>query len=183
MLYQVPKPEGKKVLCTCGRLSKEKGFDLAVKTAHVLKENGVSFHWYFVGDGPERGNVEYLIGEYKLDNYITITGMLDNPYPYIAGCDIYVQTSYEESYGLTIKEALILRRAVVSTNTIGGELLIDTEEKGVLVECNAEQIAKTIEQLLKNKKAKETPCSDFSEVGYMTELERYQEKWRTILRS
>ena len=76
----------------------------------IVKEKNIDFGWYFVGDGPERTKLENKITEYGLMNNIIITGMQENPYSYIGACDIYVQPSYEESFGLTIKEAQILCR-------------------------------------------------------------------------
>ena len=56
---------------------------MAVEAANILKNNSVDFTWYFVGDGPERGNLEHKIAECGLENNIIITGMQKNPYPYM----------------------------------------------------------------------------------------------------
>ena len=61
--------------------------------------------------------------------------------PYVNACDVYVQTSDAESYGLAIQEALVLGKPVVSTKTIGGELLIQHKGNGYLSADCAEDIA------------------------------------------
>ncbi len=181
MLYQVQKFDEKKILCTCGRLSKEKGIDLAVKTGYILKENGVPFHWYFVGDGPERENVEYLIREYELDNYITITGMLDNPYPYIAGCDIYVQTSYEEAHPLAILEAVMLGTPVITTETIGGKTIVQQGINGLIANISSDKLATCIIELITNNKLYNDIINKLKEKDYSGDWEIYQKKWNELL--
>ena len=129
--YEI-KSEDKLCLCSCGRFAGVKGFDLAVKAAENLKNHGSDFVWYFVGDGPERPRLEKLITEKRLNDNIKITGMQKNPYPYMAACDIYIQPSYEESWGLTIVEAMHLMKPVISTATVGGKKLIDDGVNGLL---------------------------------------------------
>lgn len=138
-------------ISSCGRLSSEKGFDLAVEAAAILQKKGYQFRWYFIGDGPERDKIESLIKKYELDEKIRITGFTDNPFPMIKESQLYVQPSYEESYGRTIKEAQILGCPVVSTDTVGGRTLIKQEETGILTEISPEALAEGIELFLKNQ--------------------------------
>ena len=154
------------IICTCGRFSQEKGFDLAVESANILKERGVDFLWLFVGDGDLREHLEQTISKYNLSNDIIITGYKENPFPYIKLCNVYVQPSYHESYGRTIKEAVILEKPVVSTDTVGGHTVLEEGKYGEIVPLNPDDIAKGIieakdKEYLKydtktNKKEKET---------------------------
>ena len=142
--------QNKLQIVSCGRLSKEKGFDIAVKTAEILKKKGYEYKWTFVGDGAERLKIEEMIEQGELSEQITITGFMDNPYPIIKRCDIYVQSSYEESYGRTIKEAMILGCPVVSTATVGGNLLVKDKENGILTEITPEALAEGIIEMIEN---------------------------------
>ncbi len=179
--FNVDKPESKTVLCSCGRFSAVKGFDLAVESAKILKESNISFNWYFVGDGPERENVEKLIEKYNLQEEIVITGMQKNPYPYINACDIYVQPSYQESLGLTILEAHRLCKPVIATKTMGGLKTIENGINGVLCEINAQAIAETIEKLLTDKELLENIKANLKNIDYSEELEVYKTQWQNLL--
>lgn len=137
-------------LVSCGRLSSEKGFDMAAEAAALFARKYNDFIWYFIGDGPERGKVEKVISKYSLENNICITGYKDNPFGMMKQCDVYVQPSYEESYGRTIKEALILGCPVVSTATVGGNTLIRDKENGILTDINAEALAKGIIEMIES---------------------------------
>ncbi len=134
----------KLMLCTCGRLSEEKGFDLAVLSANILNQMNINFVWYFVGDGDKREEVEKLIDKYELKDNIKITGYVDNPFPYIKACDIYIQPSYHESFGLAIKEAVILGKTVVSTDTVGGHTVLEHGKYGEIVPVSSKDIAEGI---------------------------------------
>lgn len=147
-------------IVSCGRLSKEKGFDIAVKTAEILKKKGYEYEWIFIGDGAERSKIEEMIEQGELSEEITITGFMDNPYPIIKRCDIYVQSSYEESYGRTIKEAMILRCPVVSTATVGGNLLVKDKENGILTEITPEELAEGIIEMIQNSDLQEK-CREY----------------------
>lgn len=43
-------------IISIGRLSEQKGFDYAIDSAKLLKQNNIDFHWYIIGEGPLREN-------------------------------------------------------------------------------------------------------------------------------
>lgn len=103
-------------LVTVGRLSSEKGQDMIPQTMRYLLDAGYQAKWYVVGDGAMRGQIEQLCRELDVEENVILTGTKNNPYPYIKGCDIYVQTSYAEGWGLTVQEAKILHKPIVTTD-------------------------------------------------------------------
>ncbi len=171
----------KTVICSCGRFAPVKGFDMAVEAAKILKNKNVDFLWYFVGDGPERTKLEKMIAEYGLENNIVITGMQKNPYPYMANCDIYVQPSYEEAWGLTIAEAHKLFKPVVSTKTVGGIKLVDNKINGVLCDINSSAIAESVKKLIDDKELYKLIKTNLEETDYIGEEARYKEQWKNLL--
>ena len=174
-------PKDKLILCSCGRITSVKGYDLAVGAAEILKKNGLDFKWYFVGDGVDRPKAESLISEKRLDDYIEITGLQDNPYPYIKNCDIYVQPSYEESYGLTIIEAQILEKLIVSTATVGGQSIINDGENGVIADINAESIAHKISFMKQDKELQKSIQSNLAKTDYTKDYQRFRNDWKKLL--
>lgn len=144
-----PLPEDERFqICSCARFSREKGFDLAIQAAKQLKEEGLAFRWFIVGDGPEKGALDDLVRELGLENEVVLPGAAANPYPYMAACDLFVQPSREEPYGLTMVEAHILGKPVVSTDTVGGRTLVEDGVTGVLCRAEPEQIAAAVRSLI-----------------------------------
>lgn len=179
---EFPIPEtDKTVICSCGRLSPVKGFDMAVEAAKLLKENGVDFIWYFVGDGPERSRIEKLISEHSLESNVIITGMQKNPYPYIGACDIYVQPSYEEAMPVTILEAHRLNKPVITTATVGGCKLVENGKNGIVCEISSEAIAESIISLINNKDLYNIILNNLGLTDYSREFEKYQKQWSVLL--
>lgn len=171
----------KTIICSCGRLNPEKGFDIAIAAAKFLKEQKVDFHWYFVGDGNAREELEGDIKKLGLDDKITITGMLKNPLPYVDACDIYVQPSYAESFCLSIAEAHVLNKPVVSTATIGAKYLVEDGITGILTERNGDSIGNSTFQLLINKEKLNDLTRNLMKINYQKEVSEYHNNWYKLL--
>lgn len=179
--FNVENPDGCFILCTCGRFAKVKGFDLACKTAKILKDNGIDFLWRFVGDGAERANIEQLVKDLGITDNIEFVGMQKNPYPYIASCDIYVQPSYEEAMPVVIIEAQILNKPVVSTDTLGGRSLIKNGENGVVCKIDEESAACEIMRLLTDKNYYGEIVDNLKNVDHSGDLKNYKKQWDRLL--
>jgi glycosyltransferase involved in cell wall biosynthesis len=134
-------------IVTVGRLSQEKGQDIAIKTMRKLKDDGYNIKWYCIGDGKARNDYENLIEEYNLQESFILVGATPNPYPYIAKSDIYVQTSRQEGYCISLAEARILRKPIVTTNFIGAYEQIKDGNTGFIAN-NQEDLYQKIRYLL-----------------------------------
>ncbi len=137
-------------IVTVGRLVPLKGYDLAIAAAKILKSKGLTFKWHFVGGGMLE-QLESLAQAEGVDDCIVFEGEQLNPYPYMANCDIYVQTSKYEGFGLTIGEAKILGKPIVSTNFPVVYNQIHPDVNGLVVEMNGTAIAEGITRLLDDK--------------------------------
>lgn len=138
------------LLVTVARVSPPKNYLLAVETASALRAKGIDFHWIFVGDGPDMSKVKSRIDELKLNDIVIPLGLRTNPYPYMKACDVYVQTSRFEGFGLTVGEAKILHKPIVSTNfTVVTNQLIDGKN-GLIAEMNPESLSTAIIKMLKD---------------------------------
>ena len=112
-------PAGLLCIVTVGRLHRDKGMDLAVEAAAILRRRGLEFRWYLLGGGPEEEILREKIRYFGLENAVFLLGMVENPYPFVANADLYVQPSRVEAYGLAMAEARILGRPVLATDTSG----------------------------------------------------------------
>lgn len=139
-------------IVSCGRIAYEKGMDLAVQACAKLVRDGlVNIRWWIVGGGPAGCELKSLIKDLNMQEYVVMVGMKKNPYPYIKRADLYVQPSRIESYGLTIKEAMVLDRNIIATSTHGAREILEENKRDALCEIDAASIALKIKCLMNEK--------------------------------
>jgi glycosyltransferase involved in cell wall biosynthesis len=158
-------------LVTLGRLSRQKGFDIAIQACALLIAKGVAIKWYILGEGEERSALEQLIKEYKMESNFILLGIKENPYPYINNATIYVQPSRFEGKSLAIDEAKILHKPILVTNFTSAKDQITNLENGVIVDLNAVSIAQGISDLLHNDVLRSQLVSNLEKHHYGTESE------------
>lgn len=162
-------------IVTVGRLSPEKGISMIPNIVEVLLLRNCSVHWYIVGDGTERDEIEKQVLEKGLGDYITLTGNQLNPYPFIKQCDIYVQPSYEEGYSTTICEAGILGKAIVGTTTSGGiREQIKEGTSALLANPTPEDIANKIAYLIEHQQKRRELERNIKEIDFSNQKEIYK---------
>ena len=143
--------DGPRIL-TVARLNKfDKGYDITLETCRILRDRNVKFRWYALGRGEYREEMMNYIAENHLDNYFVLLGVTPNPYPYIKDCTLYVQTSRHEGFGLSIAEARILNRPVVTTGFDAVWAQMVQGENGLVVPQDPVAVADAIERLLNDK--------------------------------
>lgn len=136
---------------TVARLVPEKNLLLVIESANLLRNKGVDFIWYIVGEGPSETVIRKKITDLNLSDNVILTGEQSNPYKYIRSADVYVQTSTSEGFGMAIAEAKILRRPIVSTNF---PIVIDQIKdrvNGLVAEMTAESVAEKIMTIISDE--------------------------------
>jgi len=142
-------------ITTVGRLVPLKGYVLAIDAACILRDAGRKFCWHFVGGGGQMESLKNRIDRENLNDFVVLEGEQLNPYPYIANCDIYVQPSKFEGFGLTVSEAKILGKPIVSTNFPVIYNQITPGENGLVVEMTGNAIAEGIMRLIDDEPLRE----------------------------
>ena len=149
-------------ILTIGRLSEEKGINLAISACELLVKEGYQFEWLVLGDGNQREELKKMIKIKNLEDYFILKGYVNNPYNYLKNCDIYVQPSYLESYCLTINEAKIFNRPIVCTNIPAFKEQLSNNKTGIICELNPRSLAKGIKMLLNNEDLKNKLSTELS---------------------
>ena len=139
-------------ILTIGRLANQKGYDIALEACKILKEKEIEFKWYSLGIGPLKEEIEKYINENNLENNFKLLGVKSNPYPFIKDCDIYVQTSRFEGFGIAIAEARMLNKPVVTTRFDAVYNQMKDRKNGLVVDMNSQGIVNGILELINNKK-------------------------------
>ena len=108
---------GLKIL-TVARLSPEKNLLKGLEVAKLLKNRGVAFSWFLVGNGPQYQQLAQEILEKELQENVFLLGVRSNPYKYMKNCDVYAQFSEFEAEGITVKEAAVFHKRLVLSDII-----------------------------------------------------------------
>ena len=97
-------------IVTVGRLTEQKGYDIDIEAASILKNKKINFAWYAIGSGRDEEKLKELVKKYCLEDQFVFLGRKDNPYPYMKHCNLYVQPSRHEGYAfLGIAIFVVLR--------------------------------------------------------------------------
>ncbi|MGL5989239.1 glycosyltransferase [Cetobacterium sp.] len=162
-------------LLTVGRLANQKGYDIALLAAKILKESGLDFKWYVLGKGPLKNDIEKKIIEYGLEEVFILLGVTSNPYGYIKNADIYVQTSKFEGFGLAIAEARMLNIPVVTTEFDAVYNQMIQRKNGIVTKMDAKSIAEGVLELVNNPALKKSILEYLKneKKGNLEELEKF----------
>lgn len=145
---QLPKKDV--VLCSVGHVCYNKGVDLSIEAARLMKEKGINFAWLFVGKILEPELVEKAKQE-GLDDCMMFLGIKANPYPYMQMADIYVQPSRFEGKSISLDEAKILCKPIVVTNFSTVNDQFTDQVNASICQMNSEDLADKIIELASSK--------------------------------
>jgi colanic acid/amylovoran biosynthesis glycosyltransferase len=145
-----------------GRLCEQKGQLLLINAAKRLFDLGYSFSLVLVGDGEMRPQIEELVREFGLGDFITITGWVSSQAvnQYIQSSRAFVLPSFAEGLPVVLMEALALERPVISTYVAGIPELVIPGENGWLIPPGS--TGHLVEAM---KTALETPVEQLQKLG------------------
>lgn len=148
-----------------GMLRKEKCQDRLIRIAAKLKKQKYNFQIQIIGDGPLMSYLSNLIEKLMLSDKVVLLGMKQNPYPYIKACDCFVLSSNYEGYGIVVKEALFLKKLILTTDVVGPREILEDGRFGVIVDNNEDALFHKMKEILDSK-------SDYPEI--LDNLDHYQ---------
>lgn len=146
---------GNPKILTVARLHQYKGLSYLLKAVKMVSKYLPQAKLYIRGKGPEEENLRIQVKDLELEKYVQFLerSMPNEEMPYLyAECDIYVQPSLIEPYGITVLEAMACEKPVIGTR-VGGILdTVKDDETGLLVPPgNSEELAEAIVKLSDDK--------------------------------
>ncbi len=158
ILESLPKrlaPLDEKRLISVGRLSKEKGHLDLLKIYNILEKKHPDWCLDIIGDGPERDNLEEYIKKHHLEEKVTLHGFQNKKYidSYLQKSSIYLMTSFTESFGIVLIEAMSHGLPCIAFSSAEGACeLINSSQNGYLIKNrNFQVMIEKIEDLMEKK--------------------------------
>jgi phosphatidylinositol alpha-1,6-mannosyltransferase len=143
--------ENRRVAVTVNHLHPRKRIDLFLRAVNVARQ-ATDVVALVVGQGPEEGALKRLAADLGMEvgKDVVFTGMVPEqtlPAHYALG-DVYVHTGLQESFGLSVIEALYLGLPVVTVNEGGPCDTVQHGVSGYLVRPTAEALGAAIAGLM-----------------------------------
>ncbi|MDO4354902.1 MAG: glycosyltransferase [Clostridia bacterium] len=158
-------------IVSIGRLTNQKGFDIAVEAARLLKNKNIPFQWFIIGTGELRQALSQQIEICNLEDRVHLLGSKQNPYPYIYNSDMVAQTSRFEGKSIVLDEAKILCKPILTTNYTSVNDQIENGVTGIIVPIDASQIAAAIEMMISKEMIRRELEERLKEIPDPTEIE------------
>ena len=137
-----------KLVCM-GRLIPVKGYDRMIRIHERLRRDGYPVHTYILGEGKLRNELEAVTAQRGMTQSFTFLGYQENPYRFMAQCDLFVCSSHSEGFSTAATEALILGIPVCTTEVSGmREMLGEHNEYGIVTDNNTEALYEGMKRLL-----------------------------------
>lgn len=122
-----------KIVVSVGRLHKQKGFDLLIKSIPYCNDN---IRFIIVGEGEEYDNLLSLAVKLNVKERVEFVGYHPNVFEILAIADCFCLSSRWEGFGVVLVEALYAQLPIVSFACPHGPREVLSEGRyGELVEC------------------------------------------------
>lgn len=173
----------KEYLVAVGRYDAIKQFDQLIQAYQKSSLPSKDIHLLIVGDGPEKENLQHLITDNKLENFVKLIPFDCNPYKIMHRSLALVQSSLSEGFPMVLIEALACKKAVIAFDCpTGPSEIIEDQVNGILVEDqNFASLISAMEKI-----CMEEDFRKYCESNTISSVEKYDlnnisKQWETLL--
>lgn len=154
-----------------GRMAPQKAFERIPRAARLLKQKGLVFDWYVLGDGPDKEMLVQEVAACDVQDCVHLLGARMNPHSYVRIADCLVITSNYEAQPMVANESLILDTPVISTEFSSVREVIRDGEIGLIVPQTPEALAEAMERFMTDAALRETLTRGANEFRYPNDKE------------
>ena len=158
-------------LLTIGRYCAAKKLEEIPVICRMLIEKGLLIKWYIIGYGGHDEYIRKAIAEEGMEENVILLGKRANPYPYIKGCDWYIQPSRYEGKSVVVREAQILGKPVIITDYSTSASQLQNGVNGIIVPMDIGKCAEAIAVALTDERLKKSIVEHLTTHGYGNEAE------------
>jgi|GEM_PF-1086460 len=119
---------------TVGRIDYPKYHQLFINLAEVSKKENLNFKYMIVGDGPLLSDLKHEADKRGVADSIIFTGWRNDAKSIMKLFDIYLSTSYRESFGNSLVEAAYQKKPIIAPQIDGIVDIFEDSEHAVLLE-------------------------------------------------
>jgi N-acetylglucosaminyldiphosphoundecaprenol N-acetyl-beta-D-mannosaminyltransferase len=177
----------KKEITAIGRLSKEKGFTDLIEVFSLVHQNHLDWKLNIVGDGLEKDNIIEKVNTLGLEDSVIMHGYKneDEIHDILANTSIYAMTSFTESFGLVLIEAMSYGIPCLSFDSARGSLeIIDNNINGFIIKNrNVKRMVSKIDDLVEDKNLRRLLGKEALKKSLRYSKDRVKESWIKLIES
>ena len=135
---------------TLARLSSEKDLSTLIKGFQILRMKIITgqYEVKIFGEGNRREEIQSLIDDLELGEYVHLMGRTMHPAEEISRFDIFVLTSKFEGFGLVLLEAMAFNKPIITSRIPAALEILGEDGAGIFFEPgNEKELADKIENL------------------------------------
>jgi glycosyltransferase involved in cell wall biosynthesis len=135
------------IIGTVARLDPVKDLGTLLRATAETIRGGLNTKLVIVGDGEERESLRRLCAELAIDERVVFLGQREDARDWLAGVDLYVNSSISEGISLTILEAMAAGLPVIATGVGGTPEVVDSTCGRLVPARNVEAMSLSIAEL------------------------------------
>jgi glycosyltransferase involved in cell wall biosynthesis len=146
------------IITTIGGLNKYKNIPILIDIMSILINNYKrNIVLNIIGDGPQKNLIVNKISKYNLEHCINLLGYQSNITKFLQNTNIYIHPSNREGFGISVIEAMLMKKPVILSNAGALPELVVNNESGLLCDpYNPYDWVQKIISLLDNPKLSKT---------------------------
>ncbi|WP_082132268.1 glycosyltransferase [Luteimonas sp. FCS-9] len=176
-----------------GRLEEVKNASSLLDAIAIVRDSGVQATLDIVGNGSQRALLEKQALALGLSKSVAFHGFMEDPFSTLGSCDLYIQPSLSEGFGIALVEAMSAGLATLATPVGGATEIIEHGINGLLLEdVDGQSIANGViaaaalgrDELARiGQTARASVLSRFSPTNYIHSLDRLYDSTLTERRN
>jgi len=147
-------PADTKIILFVGDLIKRKGVSCLIESLQTLKSSQQDFLAIILGQGKELQNLEAMVKEYNMRNYVKFNGNVTRTVlaDFYTAADVFVMPSFSEGHSVALLEAMASGLPLVASDIEGNRVSIEDGVNGFLFEVgNVKKLAEKLSILLTDR--------------------------------
>lgn len=164
---------GDVLVVTVANMRKEKAYEVLLRAARVLVDEGLPVQFIAVGYGPLEEEVRRLRDDLGLHERFILTGFRSDALRVVAGADLFALASYYEAFPIAVMEALAVGVPVVSTSVGDLAHVVGATGAGLIVRPGDTQaLANALRTLVVERPLRERMAECARAVGQTFDIQR-----------
>lgn len=161
------------LITTVANMRKEKAYDVLLRAARKLVDEGIPVRFVAVGQGPLEEEVRRLRDELRLGDRFILTGFRSDAQRIVAGSDVFVLASHYEAFPISVMEALAVGVPIVSTAVGDLPRVVGATGAGLIVPPgDADALAEGLRTLVLKPKQRMRMAESARNVGPTFDIQR-----------